>query len=84
MVDSRVLAPDVGEPVLEVPQAYSELLRTLDGQPCAAAVPLLRPGYGAPSWHPFDPRVHPQWGTGLMVVRDGVLRPGPAAWDTSD
>lgn len=74
--------------VFAVPQCASHLLSvhgdSLVGQPLAAVEPYLGPPHRCPHWHQYHPRRDPQWGTGLLVVRDGVLRRGPTNWDSSD
>jgi hypothetical protein len=83
-----MLTPLPGERVIEVPQAYSHLMSdgrgSMVGLPVGAIERLVSPRYGSLRWTAFDPKHHPAWGYGLLVVRDGVLQPGPARWDTSD
>lgn len=83
-----VVMPEPGERVIEVPQASSFLMSVFEpssvlGLPVAVVETYMQPRYGYPQWHVFDQRHDPAFGYGLLVVRDGVLRRGPARWDSS-
>lgn len=79
-----MIAPQLGEPVLVIKQGQFDLINQLEGCPQHDAAPHINPNlYYSPFWTPFTAEM-PWWGTGLMVVRDGVLTRSLAHWDSSD
>jgi hypothetical protein len=82
-----VITPAPGERVIEIPQAYSDVIGRFARQSVKDVGHLIFArgvGYGYPRWTTYDPAHDPAWGYGLLVVRDGVLHAGPTRWDTSD
>lgn len=89
---AMITIPIAGEPVVVVPQAYSYLLswhdpvHSLVGRPASDLTPHLGTvhDWQRPRWVTYSPVIHPEWGTGLLIVREGRLWRGPERWDSSD
>jgi len=77
-----MVLPEPGERVIEVPQLEYRLM-ALAGQPAAAIAPFVGSSYHQPRWVSYNRQIHPGWGCGLLLVRDGLLCRGPERWDSS-
>lgn len=75
--------PKHGDRVVEIPQAYSDLMVRLDGAPLHRAILHVGKSYGTPRFKRFDARYDPAWGYGLLVIEDNKVFAGPSNWDSS-
>lgn len=71
-----------GEEVLKVGQTSYWLVNELLGKSRGAEAPYLNPNHCI-NWTHYEPNQDDYWGSGLLVVRDGVFVRGPENWDSS-